>query len=236
MKIDTYLEVGTKRTFASAAEWPGWSRSGPDEASALRALLDYGPRYAAVVRPARPGFQPPADISAFEVVERLKGDATTDFGAPGSIAASEEASVDEAALRRLGSLLKACWRLFDETVAAAKGRTLRSGPRGGGRDLEKMLSHVLEAQHAYVSRLGWKSALGAAADSSGPAKQPRKARRSENNEDQWQDALRALAAAAHGDLPASGPRGGLYWPPRYFVRRAAWHVLDHAWEIQDRLG
>jgi len=25
------------------------------------------------------------------------------------------------------------------------------------------------------------------------------------------------------------------WPARYYVRRAAWHVLDHAWEIVDRL-
>ena len=24
------------------------------------------------------------------------------------------------------------------------------------------------------------------------------------------------------------------WSPRYAVRRAAWHVLDHAWEIEDR--
>ena len=24
------------------------------------------------------------------------------------------------------------------------------------------------------------------------------------------------------------------WSPRYAVRRAAWHVLDHAWEIKDR--
>jgi hypothetical protein len=24
------------------------------------------------------------------------------------------------------------------------------------------------------------------------------------------------------------------WSPRYFVRRSAWHALDHAWEIEDR--
>jgi hypothetical protein len=24
------------------------------------------------------------------------------------------------------------------------------------------------------------------------------------------------------------------WSPRYAVRRAIWHVLDHAWEIEDR--
>ena len=24
------------------------------------------------------------------------------------------------------------------------------------------------------------------------------------------------------------------WPPRYAARRLAWHVLDHAWEIEDK--
>jgi hypothetical protein len=45
----------------------------------------------------------------------------------------------------------------------------------------------------------------------------------------------ALAAGARGELPERGPRGGARWTPRSFVRRVAWHVLDHAWEIEDRL-
>lgn len=44
----------------------------------------------------------------------------------------------------------------------------------------------------------------------------------------------ALVAAARGELPERGPRGGAIWTPRYYVRRAAWHTLDHAWEIEDR--
>jgi hypothetical protein len=46
--------------------------------------------------------------------------------------------------------------------------------------------------------------------------------------------VQALTAAAHGDVPERGPRGGARWSPRYFVRRVAWHLLDHAWEIEDR--
>jgi len=38
-----YLESGSRRTFAGAIDWPGWCRSGRDEASALEALLSYGP-------------------------------------------------------------------------------------------------------------------------------------------------------------------------------------------------
>ena len=47
--------------------------------------------------------------------------------------------------------------------------------------------------------------------------------------------LEALAASARGEVPEEGPRGGKRWTGRYFVRREAWHVLDHAWEIEDRM-
>jgi hypothetical protein len=47
--------------------------------------------------------------------------------------------------------------------------------------------------------------------------------------------LAGLEAADKGELPEKGPRGGILWPARYFVRRVAWHVLDHAWEIEDRM-
>ena len=55
-KIDIYLEIGKKRTFAGAIDWPGWCRSGSDEESALQALFDYGPRYARVLRSSQLGF------------------------------------------------------------------------------------------------------------------------------------------------------------------------------------
>ena len=41
-KIDVYIETGSKKTFASALDWPGWARSGSDEAAAVQALMDYG--------------------------------------------------------------------------------------------------------------------------------------------------------------------------------------------------
>ena len=47
--------------------------------------------------------------------------------------------------------------------------------------------------------------------------------------------LTTLKTAARGEIEAYGPRGGKRWSPRYFVRRDAWHVLDHLWEIEDRL-
>jgi hypothetical protein len=229
MPIPIYLELGTKRIFASATDWPGWARSGKDEASALHALFDYSPRYEAVLRPARLRFQPPDAISAFKVIERLKGDTTTDFGAPGCIAAHEANPINAAELKRLQGILKACWHALGLAVGSAKGKTLRLGPRGGGRDLDKMVSHVLEAEKAYLSQLGWKSSSGSISPRSAGNYGQRVQAASEAQAE-------ALAAAAHGELPSRGPRGGLRWPPRYFARRSAWHILDHAWEIEDRLG
>src|SRR5512139_3179866 len=107
-KIDVYLEAGQKRAFAGALDWPGWCRSGRDEASALQTLLEYEPRYARVLKTARLDFQTPTDVSQFVVRERLKGNATTDFGAPGIAPSSDADPVDSAELRRFEKILKAC--------------------------------------------------------------------------------------------------------------------------------
>jgi hypothetical protein len=48
--------------------------------------------------------------------------------------------------------------------------------------------------------------------------------------------LEGLERALVDGIPEKGPRGGARWSARYFVRRSAWHVLDHAWEIEDRSG
>jgi len=221
--FEAYLEKGTKRVFAGAIDWPGWCRSGRDEGSALQALLDYGPRYALVVRPSKLGFGPPRDVAAFRIAERLKGDATTDFGAPGKAPSADTKPVSDADLRRFQALLKACWRAFDAAAKAAEGKELRKGPRGGGRDLETIVRHVLEADAAYLARLAWKLKID---EEGGPAKELARARR---------EILEALESAMRQEIPARGPRGGALWTPRYFVRRVAWHVLDHAWEIEDRI-
>ncbi len=218
-KIDVYLEIGSKRTFAGAIDWHGWCRSGRDKQSALQALVDYAPRYARVLRTSQLDFQPPKDLSAFNVVERIKGNATTDFGAPGIPPSRDTRSVDDAQLKRLEAILAACWRAFDAAIKKSQGKQLATGPRGGGRNQAKMIEHVMGAAVGYLGALGWKLEKNqeSAIDKMRPA------------------ILEALAAASHGELPERGPRGGVHWTPRYFVRRSAWHILDHAWEIEDRI-
>jgi hypothetical protein len=153
----------------------------------------------------------------------LQGGASTDFGAPEVPTEAEKKPVNEEELERFKKLLLACWRAFDRAIQQAKGKELRTGPRGGGRDLEKIMGHVIGADQAYLRRLAWKPQKAEEMNLEEEIKQTREA------------ILSALEVAANGEVPEQGPRGGKIWPPRYFVRRVAWHVLDHVWEIEDRI-
>lgn len=222
-QIEAYLEIGKKRTFAGAIEWPGWCRSGRDEPSALQALVESGPRYAAVLGPAGIAFRAPANVSMLTVIQRLEGDSTTDFGAPGVAPSADARPVEKPQLQRFEALLNASWQAFDEVVRQAAGRELRKGPRGGGRNIEGIIEHVLGADAGYLSALGWKHRQDESADLTEQLAQTRQA------------ILNGLTAATRGELAERGPRGGARWAPRYFVRRVMWHVLDHTWEIEDRV-
>src|SRR3712207_4340156 len=81
-QTEVYLEVGQKKIFAGALNWPGWCRSGRDEAAALASLVAYAPRYATIFARTPIDFVPPDGPGAITVVERLAGTSTTDFGAP----------------------------------------------------------------------------------------------------------------------------------------------------------
>ena len=221
--LAVYTERGAKRAFAGGVEWPGWCRGGRDEDDALEALIAYAPRYAKALRGMKPPFVAPSGVAELRVLERLKGDATTDFGAPSIAPAADGRPVDGSELRRLTAFLKAGWTALDAAAFLAEGIELRKGPRGGGRDLARILEHVAAAEAGYVRHLAAKapSTEGAGTDPSIVAA--------------LRDVvLEAVTRAVQEGLPASGPRGGKLWLPRYFVRRTVWHALDHAWEIEDR--
>ena len=194
-----YLEVGAKRVFACAEDWPGWCRSGRTEEAAIEALLSYADRYAAVT----------SGLSVDDpvVTDRVSGDATTDFGAPGKVPPCD---VDALLPAHWIDVLTASWALLD-SVAASAPEALRKGPRGGGRDRDAVVQHVLNAEQSYARKIGVKHREMAYGDT-------------------------AAIAAMRDDILAtlrSGPVAPA-WPPRYFVRRTAWHVLDHVWEIEDK--
>jgi hypothetical protein len=213
-RTPVYLEVGAKKTFACSVDWPGWCRSGRDEDAALQALAAYAVRYAVVAERASTRF--PATVGdRLEVVERVPGSATTDFGAPGVVPALDARALTPAGARRLTGLVEAAWAVLDD-VAAGAPASLRKGPRGGGRDRDKMLQHVLGAEAGYARQIGVKHKEPQLGDTATVAAMRR-------------DITEVLRAARRGE-----PHAEMRWPPRYAARRIAWHVLDHAWEMQDR--
>ncbi len=209
------LEIGTNRVFACAADWPGWCRSGRSEEQALAALADYLPRYAPVARLA--GVElPPAAADALAVVERLPGTAGyTDFGAPGEIAECDHDPLTGQDAARIAAIAGASWAAFDDIAAAAPAR-LRKGPRGGGRDRDQIIEHVIGAEAAFARKIGVRHRKPAIDDTAAIA------------------AMRAAITGALGQASdgTAPPPGG--WPARYAARRIVWHVLDHAWEIEDK--
>jgi hypothetical protein len=192
------LEQGSRWTFARALDWPGWCRRGKGDEAALEALASYRKRYAAAVGRRVPN-------SSFEVVARLPGSATTDFGAPGASGPIDDDPLTALEARRFQSIMRAAWDCFDR-VADDAPDVLTKGPRGGGRDREAIVEHVREAERAYARQ--WQVTV--------PPRTPWPEQRDE--------VLEVLTRR-----PARTK-----WSLRYGVHRVVWHVLDHAWEMEDR--
>lgn len=192
------LEVGKKTTFAVALDWPGWARRDRSAEQALAALVAYGPRFRAV---AGESFTP----GELSVIAEVDGGSRTDFGVIDGPGPWDDEELPAIESESFVDLIERSWSAFDAVVASAP-RELRKGPRGGGRDRDKITSHVFSGERAYASKAGIRL----------PASAPLAEHRSRLIE-----ALRA------------GCPGGK-WPPRYLARRVTWHVLDHLWEIEDR--
>jgi hypothetical protein len=215
--IRVYLEAGSTRVFASALDWPGWSRRAKTDEEALDALASYAPRYAVVAKRAGVPFAVAASPT-FEVVERIPARAKgtfshVDFGALGEPAAADADPLSAAEAKRQTALLKAAWAVLDAVVAEAP-EELRKGPRGGGRDRDAVAAHVVAAETAYARKLGVRHRAPASADAIA--------------------ALRADITQTLMQLRVGEPAIANGWLPRYAARRIAWHALDHAWEIEDR--
>jgi hypothetical protein len=188
--IRVHLEVEKQWAFACAIDHPGWQRRAKGEAAALEELEAYRGRYADAV-----GVTPTGEL---HVVATLPGTTTTGFGAPDVRGPWDDEPLTQAEL----DAVAACWGAFDRIVAVTS-EELAKGPRGGGRDRDEVVAHVVEAERAYGRKIGVRVP-------------PRTA---------WVDQRAALLEGL--------PHGGS-WPAKYAARRIAWHVLDHAWELQDK--
>jgi hypothetical protein len=213
-----YLEVGAKRVFACAVEWPGWCRSGRGEEQALEALATAASRYAVLAALAGIPFDPVTEVDCIEIAEQVAGSATTDFGALDVAPALDSEPATPQQAERLAKLVETAWDYFEQTAAAAP-RVLRKGPRGGGRDRDQIIEHVRETEVLHARMLGLKERPFPAGDGTAAAR------------------VRAAILAkirAGAVSPPPDALGRSRRPVRFVARRTAWHALDHAWEIQDK--
>lgn len=214
-RIAVAIETTSKKTFASVVDWPGWSRSGKTQDLALEALAAAAPRYAAVAELAGESFPTNAGASAFHVIEEAEGDGGTTFGVPSRVTDADRRRVSATDADRLRRLVAAAWTTFDRVAAHAPAE-LRKGPRGGGRDRDKMIGHVVEADDAYAREIGLRLKPTTAGDKRAI------------------EAVRAAVLEVIGGPSDGSPIAGRRWTPRYAAGRIAWHALDHAWEMEDR--
>jgi hypothetical protein len=210
------LELGKqRRVVAGAMDWPGLDRWGTSEDDALGKLWSYVPRYAGVAE--RAGLAAPfGRQQSVEVVERVPGSSSTDFWGIAHVPSQIERDVLAAPdLERRLDLLRACWAYFDD-VAARAPVELRPGPRSAGRSRDLIIRHVLASEPEQLSRkVEVRTPREVVLTPAGLA-----AHRAA-----YLEALREYNAAA---------RPARTWPIQFLVRRTAHHVMDHAWEIEDR--
>jgi hypothetical protein len=224
-QIAVALEIGPKgRVFAQARDWVGWCRAGKDEAAALGALVAVGTHYARVAERAGLPLTLPTSLEELVVIERLPGTAVTDFGALSVLTSHDTDPLDEARLARLEHLLVACWATFDDALADVSEEQRDQKP-ARGRAPNAMRLHILEADLMHRSAFGLAFKPLTSANAQDIAEQEARVR------EQFLARLRAVPCNETFEPRRSY---GFLWTPHFAVRRAAWHALDHAWELQNR--
>jgi hypothetical protein len=208
------IEASPKKSFATAVDWPGWSRSGKSEELALEALVSHADRYAQVAKQAGEVF-PSSDRLELDIVERTDGGGGTEFGVPSNVTEHDRRPVTATEADRLARLVEAAWRTFD-SIATAAPEELRKGPRGGGRDTSKIVDHVFGSEQSYASTIGIKT------------------KPFDTDDRPALDTLRAAMLEVLRQPSDGSPIPNSRWTSRYAAHRNARHDLDNDSEIYDR--
>jgi hypothetical protein len=219
MAVRTVIERGPKgkRAVAFSIDWPGWSRGGKSAELALATLEEYRPRYRTIADLA--GMASEFDATGpLEIVEDRVGTGSTDFWAisfsPSSL---EQGPMTTVEFDRAITLLAACWAFFDG-VAARVSPGMRKGPRGGGRDRDRIISHTIRVESEdFAARVGLRIPEGAALTPDG-LRQHR------------ENYVQAMRAYNEGKFE----RPMRSWTLPFLIRHSAYHTLDHAWEMEDK--
>jgi hypothetical protein len=210
------LELGKKRrVVAGAMDWPGLDRWGANEEAAIERLATYRSRYTGVAERAGLASEL-ARTGDVEVVERGPGSSSTDFWGIAHVPSLiEDEVLPSAELERRLRVLQATWAYFDDVVGRVTGELLPSG-RTYGRTREQVARHVYIGEPEQMSRkVEVRTDPAVVMTPDGLAA----------HREAYLDAIRAWNA--------EGKRART-WPIQFLIRRTAQHVMDHAWELEDR--
>ncbi|MDQ2805644.1 MAG: hypothetical protein M3Z04_01795 [Chloroflexota bacterium] len=216
--IRVTVEIGPKgrRVVAVAPDWPGFARGAPTEEAAMERLRAYVPRYAPVAKLAgmEAEFATNTDV---DVVEHYAGTGSTDFwGISFAFSSIDQQAMSGAALERELTLMRACWAFFD-AVRSRVSAEMQRGPRGGGRDRDRIVRHVLFNEHDWMPTARDK---------------PQEAQEAILTEEGLK-AHREAYCNAIRELHSQN-KMARKWPLRYLIRHTAFHTLDHTWEMEDK--
>jgi hypothetical protein len=219
MHVRTVVQHGPKdkKVAAFALDWPGWSRGAKTAGEAVELLEAYRDRYRTVA--LRAGLESAFDAAGdLAIVEDHIGVGSTDFwGISFAPSSFEQEPMPEDELERKIALLQAAWSHFDD-VAASVSPEMRKGPRGGGRSRDEIIRHALGWERADLVKR-----VGVIVDPVIPPR-PEGLR---SHRDEYVAALRTYNAEGR-------MAGGRNWTIALLLRHSAFHVLDHAWEMEDK--
>ena len=214
--IRVTLEIGPKgkKVVAVAPDWPGLSRGAKSEDAAVERLRSYLPRYAPVATLAGMNDAFTAS-STVELVERYPGVGSTDFwGISFAFSEIDRQAMSSDELERELTLLRACWAFFDD-VRSRVSVEMAKGPRGGGKDRDRIVRHTLISELDMAKKVGLRE----------PPESMLTGEGIEAHRDTYCSTIRAFHA--EGKMART-------WPLHYLIRHTAFHTMDHAWEMEDK--
>ncbi|MEO8540617.1 MAG: hypothetical protein ABI577_12835 [bacterium] len=214
MRVTVELGPKGKKVAAVAPDWPGLARGAATEEKALQRLLAYVSRYEPVAKLA--GMESEfSDVGSIDVVEHYPGTGSTDFwGISFAFSSIDKQPVTSEALEREMALMRACWTFFDD-IRSRVSAELQRGPRGGGRDRDRIVQHTLGVEQ------DWAKGVGVTA--------PEDALLTDEGLTTYRDAYCTAIRRLHSEGKMAQK-----WPLRYLIRHTAFHTLDHAWEMDDK--
>jgi hypothetical protein len=213
------LEVGPKgkKVVAVAPDWPGLERGAKTGEDAIEILRSYIPRYSRVAKLA--GMNAEFDtVKTLKVVEQYSGTGSTDFwGISFAFSSIDKQAMSGEELDRQLTLMEACWTYFDD-VRRRVSAEMQKGPRGGGRDRDRIVRHTFTAEQDWARMIG--------------ARTPGDAMLTGKGLKAYRDAYCHAIRDYHSQSKLAGKMAK--WPLRYLIRHTAFHTLDHAWEMEDK--